>query len=46
MVRFDKRQTTEVIEDALTDINTPHGREVATGLCGAFHICALLSQEE
>jgi len=46
MVRFDKRQATEVIEDALTDIDTPHGRGVAAGLCGAFHMCGLLSQEE
>ena len=46
MVRFDKRQATEVIEDALTDIDTPHGRGVATGICGAFHMCGLFSQEE
>jgi len=46
MVQFDKCQAMEVIEDALTDIDTPHGRGVATGLCGAFYMCGLLSKEE
>lgn len=43
---FDKRMALDVIEDALTDMDTAHGRGVATGLCGAFHMCGLLSAEE
>jgi hypothetical protein len=43
---FDKRMALGVIEDALTDLDTPHGRGVATGLCGAFYMCGLLSAEE
>jgi hypothetical protein len=43
---FDKRMALEVIEDALRDIATPHGRGVANGLCGAFYMCGLLSAEE
>jgi hypothetical protein len=43
---FDKRMAFDVIEDALTNMNTPHGRGVATGLCGAFYMCGLLSVEE
>lgn len=38
MEYFDKRMALDVIEDALTNIGFPHGRGVATGLCGAF-IC-------
>ncbi|MGA8146760.1 MAG: hypothetical protein WB870_04190 [Gallionellaceae bacterium] len=43
---FDKRMALEVIEDALRDTDTPHGRGVASGLCGAFYMCGLLSAEE
>ncbi len=43
---FDKRQAIEVIEDALTNIDTPHGRGVAVGLCGAFHMCGLINEVE
>lgn len=43
---FDKRQALEVIEDVLTDIDSAHGRGVAVGLCGAFHMCGLLNKEE
>lgn len=46
MENFDERQAVDVIEDALTNIDTPHGRGMATGLCGAFHMCGLLSKEE
>ena len=46
MEHFDKHMALDVIEDALTDIDTPHGRGVATGLCGAFYMCGLLSAEE
>lgn len=46
MENFDKRQAREVIEDALMDLDTPHGRGVAIGLCGAFHMCGLLSEKE
>lgn len=43
---FDKRMALDVIEDTLTDIDTQHGRGVVTGLCGAFHMCGLISAEE
>lgn len=46
MEYFDKRMALNVIEDALTDMDTPHGRGVATGLCGAFYMCGLLNEEE
>ncbi len=46
MEYFDKRMALEVIEDALTDLDTPYGRGVATGLCGAFRMCGLLNTEE
>ena len=46
MEYFDKRMALDVIEDALTDLDTPHGRGMATGLCGAFHLCGLITEEE
>jgi hypothetical protein len=46
MEYFDKRMALEVIEDALTDLDTPYGRGMAAGLCGAFHMCGLLTNEE
>jgi hypothetical protein len=46
MANFDKRQALEVIEDALTDIDNAHTRGVAVGLCGAFYMCGLLSEDE
>lgn len=46
MEYFDKRMALDVIEDALTDIGTPRSHGVATGLCGAFYMCGLLSAEE
>ncbi|MGC2459055.1 MAG: hypothetical protein WA435_13795 [Gallionellaceae bacterium] len=36
----------DVIEDALTEVDTERGRGVATGLCGAFYMCGLISEEE
>lgn len=36
----------DVIEDALSDIDTPYGRGLATGLCGAFHMSGIISKEE
>ena len=36
----------DVIEDALMYVDSPHGRGVATGLCGAFYMCGLLNTEE
>lgn len=45
-MEFDKMQAIEVIEDAPTDIDTPHGRGVAVGLCGAFHMCGLINADE
>jgi hypothetical protein len=46
MESFDKRMALEVMEDALTNIDNPQGRGMATGLCGAFYMCGLLSAEE
>lgn len=46
MEKFDKYKALDVIEDALTDIDTPHGRGMAAGLCGAFYMCGLLSGRE
>ena len=46
MEHFDKQQAIDVIEDALAGIKTSHARGVAVGLCGAFHMCGLLSAEE
>ncbi len=46
MEYFDKRMALEVIEDALKDLDSQYGRGVATGLCGAFHMCGMLNKEE
>ncbi len=43
---FDKRMAFEVLEDALTDLDSPNSRGMATGLCGAFYMCGLLSTGE
>ncbi len=43
---FDKRMALDVIEDALTTLATPEDRGRATGLCGAFYMCGLLSHAE
>lgn len=43
---FDKSMALDVIEDALSELDTPNGRGMATGLCGAFYMCGLLSPEE
>jgi len=46
MEHFDKRMALEVFEDALTDVDTPHGRGMAVGLCGAFYMCGLFTVKE
>lgn len=46
MEYFDKQMALDVIEDALADIDTPHNRGLTTGLCSAFYLCGLLSEEE
>jgi len=46
MNTFDKRMATQVIQDAFADLDTPHGRGMAAGLCGAFYMCGLLSEQE
>jgi len=43
---FDKRMALDVIEDALTDLNSPNSRGMATGLCSALYMCGLLDTEE
>lgn len=43
---FDKDMAIGVLEDALTNLTTPNSRGMATGLCGAFYLCGLLSAEE
>ncbi len=46
MESFDKLMAFNVIEDALAGADNPHGRGLATGLCGAFHMCGLISEKE
>jgi diguanylate cyclase (GGDEF)-like protein/PAS domain S-box-containing protein len=46
MEYFDKRMALEVLENTLSGINTPHDCGLATGLCGAFYMCGLLSKKE
>lgn len=46
MEYFDKRMALDAIEDALSSIDTPHECGLATGLCGAFYMCGLLSKQE
>jgi hypothetical protein len=43
---FDKRMALDVIEDALTSLDTPENRGFALGLCGAFYLCGFLSNAE
>jgi diguanylate cyclase (GGDEF)-like protein/PAS domain S-box-containing protein len=43
---FDKRMALEVLENTLSGINTPHDCGLASGLCGAFYMCGLLSKKE
>jgi hypothetical protein len=44
--KFNKAMALDTLEDALTAVNEPHGRGHATGLCGAFYMCGLLSKTE
>lgn len=46
MIQFDKRMAVEAMEDALVGTTTEFGCGVATGLCGAFHMCGIFSKEE
>ena len=46
MENFDKRMALDVLEDTLTDMETPHGCGVAVGLCSAFYLCGLLNTKE
>lgn len=46
MVYFDKHMALGVVEDALTNLDTPENRGMATGLCGAFYMCGLLNRSE
>ncbi len=46
MEAFDKRMAQEVIEDTLTDLGTAQGRGTATGVCGAFYMCGLITADE
>ncbi len=43
---FDRQMALDVIEDTLTDLDTPQGRGMASGLCGAFYMCGLISSAE
>ncbi len=43
---FDKRMALEMIEDALTNLDFPENRGMATGLCSAFYVCGLLERRE
>lgn len=46
MEGFDKHMALDVLEDALTDIDSAQGRGMAIGLCGAFYMCGLINPEE
>lgn len=46
MENFDKQMAISVIEDAMKDLDTPYGCGLAAGLCGAFYMCGLLSEQE
>jgi len=46
MEAFDRQMALDVIEDTLTDLDTPQGRGMASGLCGAFYMCGLISSSE
>jgi hypothetical protein len=46
MEYFDKRMAFDVVEDALTSLDTPENRGFASGLCGGFYLCGLLSEAE
>jgi len=46
MEKFDKQMAIDVIEDALTCIDTPHECGLAIGLCGAFYMSGLISKKE
>ena len=46
MESFDRRMALDVIADAFTDVDTQHGRGRASGLCAAFYLCGLISEEE
>jgi hypothetical protein len=43
---FNKRMALEVLEDSLTDLDRPYGRGMTMGLCSAFYMCGMLSDEE
>ncbi len=43
---FDECIAIDVIEDALTGIDVPHGRGVATGPGGTFHMCGLIDEDQ
>ncbi len=46
MDHFDKRMALDVIEDALSALDTQEDRAIAFGLCGAFYMCGFLSHAE
>ncbi len=46
MSDFDKRMALDVIEDALSTLDTPEDRAMAFGLCGAFYMSGFLTQAE
>ncbi len=43
---FDKRMALDVIEDALTTLDTSEDRAMAFGLCGAFYMSGFLTHAE
>ncbi len=46
MSEFDKRMALDVIEDALSTLDTPEDRAMAFGLCGAFYMSGFLTHVE
>lgn len=44
--KFTREMALDVMEDTLQDIRNPHGRGVATGVCGGFYLSGLITYAE
>lgn len=44
--QFDKYMAMDMIEDALSALDSPVGRGIAAGLCSAFYACGVIDTEE
>lgn len=45
-MEFTKHHALDLIEDALTDLESPFNCGLATGLFGAFYVSAIISEAE